>query len=269
MTPDEFPQWLAHLAARAPSLAAHLALYPQLRHGWSMDLCDYRLDEALRALDVMAADPTLMGPVEERDFFPFYVSKVIKAERGVKAAEQQAAEDAAKHEYPERGAWAYVTKGPGMKEAYEKTVEYRKKLRAEGKSQEEINRLATEYVRQLFADMPEDRRDRWKCLTCRDTGWVQCFGTLAMQQARAHLVHGAPLDEAQALRASQYVSCNCTAGRVTWQDRKGGRAAELQLPRFNTVQWVPLSAGIEGLLEWAQKYVPPYLKGQTEWTQEA
>jgi hypothetical protein len=187
------------------------------------------------------------------------VIRAVKAARQVKTSRQQQDEDAAKQEYAERGAWQLVTKDdPTMAEAYTKACAERRRLRAAGASEDEIGAGARRVIAEHFASLPEDMRDAHKCRLCRDTGWVTCFNTRAMREARQQVTQELSVDHRKWLTMLCDVSCTCASGRPTWNERRGTSIVEAPLPRFNPEQWIKLDMGVAGLLEWTLNYRPPY-----------
>ena len=151
MTREQFPAFVAALHERMPSYTAHLERYPGLKIGWSMDLDAVTLDEALDAVRRMAAGEAEKPPEHERDFLPLYVIQAAKAARNERTRAAQQAEDAVKHDYPERGAWQYVTREePSMAEMYRQLCAERKRLRAQGCTEREIDEGAHRLANKLF-----------------------------------------------------------------------------------------------------------------------
>jgi hypothetical protein len=248
MNPSEFAAFTATMEAEMPSMADHLRRHPAMAASWVRELEDINPADAKEALArIRRGDAEGPANVYDRDCFPAFIQRAAAAIRYERTLKAQAVEDSQKTF--RSGAMEYAT--VTMRDAFRQVCAERARARKAGQDPDVAGR---EMARSLFADMPEDRRDRVKCRTCRDHGWVECWDLGAMQDARRAITQDVePRPDAW---RTCYVSCSCEAGRQHWVTRTGSTVSKDDLPRFDELKWVRVSEGKQALLEWAERYRP-------------
>ena len=139
----------------------------------------------------------------------------------------------------------------GMRDAYRQVCQERKRATADG---ENPNAAGHVLAARLFADLPEDRRDRMKCRICRDHGSVESWDIGAMADARRSIAHG--VEPQPDTWRTCWVQCSCEAGKPQWTTTVGKSVVKTDLPRFDPLKWVLVSEGQQALLELADNYRP-------------
>lgn len=247
MTIDEFPQFMSALEAQMPTIAAHAGKHPAMLASWRREVEDITLADAAEAISRMRRGDSARPGMLDRDFFPAFLQSAVSELRYERIQQQQAAEDAGK--LLQTGANVLVK--VSMAECFKAACEERRRATEAG---EDPETAVHEVVKKMLADVPEDKRDRMRCRTCRDTGVVECWNVAAMADARRSIKQD--VDPQGDRWRTCHVSCNCQVGKSKWTSRTGGSVKQDDMPRYEDGKWVRVSIGRQALLEWAAAYKP-------------